>query len=94
MQKTFSEFINENKTDEPSYVKEVYEMLKNRELHPSGKFDNGGRFYAKNDDLINVRSPSRAFPYSQLVACRTLKYVRAVQEKFKCKNKQELINNV
>ncbi len=71
-------------------IKQVYEMLKNRQIHPSGEFDKGGRFYAQHDDLINVRTPSRAWPFSHMTACRTLKYVKAVCEKFQCKNIDEL----
>ncbi|HFD31318.1 MAG TPA: hypothetical protein ENJ28_01200 [Gammaproteobacteria bacterium] len=77
-----------------THIKEVYEMLKNREIHPTGKFDNAGRWYAANDDLISVRSPSRAWPYSQMTACRTRKYVKAVAEKFNCSDVKELIAHV
>ncbi len=77
-----------------SFIKQVYEMLKNREIHPSGEFDKGGRFYAKNEDLINVRTPSRNWPFSHMTACRTLKYVKAVAEKFNCQNIDELKNCV
>lgn len=72
-------------------IKEVYKMLKNREINPSGSFDSGGRWYANNKELINVRTPSRAWPYSEMVACRTLKYVKAVQAKFNCDNLNSLI---
>lgn len=72
-------------------LKEVYQLLQDREIHPSGRFDNGGRFYAVHVDLINVRSPSRKWPFSHMTACRTLKYVKAVNEKFKPKTKEELI---
>ena len=75
-------------------IKEVAMMLKNREIHPSGKFDNGGRFYATNADLINVRSPSRAYPYSQMQACRTLKYVKAVVEHFNCETKEDVLKHI
>lgn len=75
-------------------VVEAYEMLKNREVHPSGTFDTGGRFYATNSNLINVRAPSRAYPYSQMVACRTLKYVKAVAEHFDCKTKGDILSHI
>lgn len=75
-------------------VEVVYRMLKNRAIHPSGSFDGAQRWYADNQDLINVREPSRAHPYSQMSACRTLKYVKAVARKFKCKSKNELIASV
>lgn len=69
-------------------------MLKNREIHPSGNFDKQGRFYAENADLIDVRTPSRDYPYSQMTACRTLKYVKKVAEKFNCSNINDLIHNI
>lgn len=78
----------------PKFVKEVYEMLQEREIHPSGNFDNGGRFYALNDDLIDVRRPSRRWPNSHMLACRTLKYVKKVYDKFSPENKESLIKLV
>lgn len=71
-------------------INEVYQELKNRDIHPTGEFDKAGRFYAEHDDLINVRSPTRSWPFSQMQACRTKKYVKAVAEKFNCKNADEL----
>ena len=71
-------------------IKNVYTLLKNREIHPTGTFDNAGRFYAKHEHLINVRTPSRAWPHSHMLACRTLKYVKAVAEEFKCETEEEL----
>lgn len=75
-------------------IKEVYAMLQAREIHPSGSFDAKKRFYALHSDLINVRTPSAAYPFSELVACRTLKYVKAVCDKFECTTKDGLIANV
>lgn len=75
-------------------INEVYKMLKEREIHPSGTFDNAGRFFAHNDDLIDVRYPSRSWPHSHMLACRTKKYVTKVCEKYNCKTKEELINNI
>ena len=72
----------------------VYKMLKNREINPSGQFDKGGRFYATNGDLIDVRTPSRAFPYSEMQACRTKKYVKLVCAKYDCTTLAELIDKV
>ena len=68
----------------------IYSELKERMIHPSGTFDKGGRWYAENGDLISCRSPSRSWPYSEMTACRTRKYVTAVQEKFSCKTVEEL----
>lgn len=57
-------------------VDEVYEALKDREIHPAGEFDNAGRFYAENSHLLSCRTPSRAHPYSQILSCRTRRYVK------------------
>jgi len=76
------------------FIREVYELLRDRDIHPSGAFDNAGRWYAKNSNLISVRTPSRRFPYSELTACRTLKYVKAVVAEFKCKSYKTLLRSV
>jgi hypothetical protein len=75
-------------------IKEVFLLLRTRELNPKGKFDKAGRFYLDHADLVDVRDPSRAFPYSQLVAGRTLKYVKKVVEKFNPQSKDELLKLV
>lgn len=75
-------------------IQEVYELLQARVIHPSGEFKNGNKFYLDNSELVNVRAPSWRYPYSQMVAGRTKKYVKAFCEKYKCKNKQELIDRV
>ena len=75
-------------------IQSVYEKLKNRKIHPSGSFDSAGRWYAENADLINVRAPSRAWPYSQMKACRTKKYVKAVAAKYNCETEVDLISRV
>lgn len=71
-------------------INEIYQELKERMIHPTGTFDKGGRWYAENSDLINVRSPSRSYPYSEMTACRTKKYVKAVFEKISCKKVEDL----
>lgn len=71
-------------------VNAVYADLKDRKIHPSGSFDTEGRWWAEHRDLIDVRAPSRRFPYSEMLACRTRKYVAAVQKKFNCKSVEEL----
>ena len=44
-----------------------------RRSHPLGEWDNAGRFYALERTLsvTTCRSPSKAWPYSQMVAART-----------------------
>lgn len=72
-------------------INDVYEMLQARKLHPSGTFDNAGRFYLDDSDLVDVRSPSRSYPYSQMVAGRTKKFVKALVGKYRPQSKAELI---
>ena len=73
-------------------IKEVYQDLKSRRVNPSGSFDSAGRWHSDNGDLISVRPPSRSYPYSEMLACRTLKYVRAVAAQFECSSIEELRN--
>jgi len=75
-------------------INAVYQDLKNRNIHPKGEFDNAGRFYAEHQDLINVREPSRKFPFSQMAACRSKKYVTKVCEKYNCLTVDDLKRNV
>jgi hypothetical protein len=75
-------------------INTVYQDLRDRKIHPRGKWDNGGRFYAKHADLISVRSPSRAYPLSEMSACRTKKYVTKVADKFGCDTIETLLANV
>jgi hypothetical protein len=70
-------------------IKSVYFDLKERKLHPTGEFDKAGRFYLEHN-LTNVRSPSRAYPYSQMVAGRTLKYVKALVTHYNIQSEEEL----
>jgi hypothetical protein len=74
-------------------VKKVYELLKSRIINPSGCFDGAGRFYLEHSDLVSVRSPSRLWPYTQMNAGRTLKYVKAVAKKFDCGHDFELLKS-
>ena len=72
-------------------LKDVYEMLKERQLHPTGEFDKMGRFYLEDYELVDVRSPSAKYPYSQMNAGRTSKFIKAMAEKYKVQSKDELI---
>lgn len=51
--------------------------LRDRTVHPAGLFDNGGRFYiaSRCDCCIGVRSPSRSFPFSEMVHARSAVHV-------------------
>ena len=53
----------------------VFIRRKNRTEHPPGKFDSAGRWYASEEIQGYIRAPSRAYPYSQMVHCRTLDHV-------------------
>jgi len=55
----------------------AYLARKFRLVNPRGKFDDGGRFYPDEEaegGIPNVRPPSRAWPYSYMLACRTKKW--------------------
>ncbi|OPH35178.1 hypothetical protein [Moraxella atlantae] len=73
-------------------LKQVYEMLKNRQLHPAGEFDNAGRFYLEDYELVDVRAPSAKYPFSQMNAGRTSKFVKAMAEKYKVQTLDQLIS--
>ncbi|MFT9015100.1 MAG: hypothetical protein ABF990_05105 [Acetobacter sp.] len=57
-----------------------YMRRKARKVHPPGTFDNAGRWYAdeKTCAVALCRSPSRAWPYSQMKAARTVAHVAEV----------------
>jgi hypothetical protein len=48
--------------------------------HPKGKFDSAGRWYPSNSEVRDccerIRSPSRRWPYSLMLHCRTAKHVK------------------
>ena len=70
--------INRLKVDENLYTAaKDYLQLKRRETHPDGKFDNAKRFQVscKYHCCVGIRSPSRAYPFSQLVHARTARHV-------------------
>jgi len=57
-------------------ITECYEARRDRKVHPEGKFDSAGRWYpSSSEGTPSVRSPSRAWPYSYLLACRTRRHV-------------------
>jgi len=51
--------------------------LSNRATHPDGDFDKAGRWYPHHKCACcsHIRAPSRAYPYSLLVHCRTAEHV-------------------
>ena len=63
----------------------IYEDRRDRRTNPDGSFDSAGRWYPSReedaDDFTRgIRSPSRAWPYSYMVAARTRKHVVALVE--------------
>ncbi|HAS6095595.1 TPA: hypothetical protein I7145_13185 [Vibrio vulnificus] len=75
-------------------VNKVYEMLQDNDVYPSGSFETANKFYADNSHLISCRAPSRAFPYSELNACRTKKYVARVLQYYNCKSVKTLLKHI
>lgn len=69
-----------NTTNQKLIIKEIYELAKNRAIHPAGKFDNAGRWHPadllENSVSSDIRQPSRAWPYSLMVHCRTRKFIK------------------
>lgn len=59
-----------------------FEDLRDRKSHPEGKFDNAGRWYPSEycPCCNNIRSPSRAYPYTLLTHCRSAAHLAYVYE--------------
>lgn len=59
-----------------------YIARRDRHTHPDGDFDSAGRWYPAESEACaccdSVRSPSRSWPYSLLVHCRSLAHVAAL----------------
>ncbi|MBN2865093.1 MAG: hypothetical protein JXK16_03730 [Thiotrichales bacterium] len=85
-----NEFYAKESKITPDEIKTVYLALKNREKHPRGYFDKAGRFYVNDSDLIDVRAPSAKYPYSQMQAARTAKFVKALAHKYRVQSLSEL----
>ena len=54
----------------------IYAARKDRQVNPEGSFDKSGRWYPSDaedagGDGSKTRSPSRAWPYSYMLRCRT-----------------------
>jgi hypothetical protein len=59
-----------------------YIRRRDRLTNPEGEFDNGGRFYLADSERRGccgpIRTPSRAYPYSEMVHARTAAHVAAL----------------
>lgn len=60
-------------------VEKLYSRRQARLENPDGKFDKQGRFDPSPEEwcdcCTSVRAPSRAWPYSYMLHCRTKKHV-------------------
>lgn len=59
-----------------------YVSRSNRKKHPVGSFDSKGRFYIANSERCecchNIRSPSKSYPYSEMVHARSAIHVSSM----------------
>jgi hypothetical protein len=76
-------------TDETKkiFIDKVFTARKNRTIHPDGHFDSVRRWVPTlaedaEDITHRVRTPSRAWPYSYMTACRTRKHCAILVERF------------
>lgn len=74
------------KSDITGLVKKAYEARRDRDAHPEGRFDRARRWYPSeiedaDGDGTCVRSPSRAWPYSYMLRCRTRQHCRVLVER-------------
>ena len=60
----------------------VYAARRRRAVHPQGKFDAAGRWYPAKPEhrgcCGQIRSPSRRWPYSLMLHCRTARHVASL----------------
>ena len=60
----------------------TYLDRRDRASHPAGSFDKAGRWLPTGDEYqsccASIRYPSRAWPYSLLVHCRTAEHVASL----------------
>lgn len=64
-------------------INKLYQARKDRLIHPKGSFDKAKRWYPTDEEnsdnfTATVRSPSARYPYSYMLAARTLKHVKAL----------------
>ena len=66
-------------------AEEIYATRKSRREHPDGTFDKAGRWYPSEAETCecckHIRPPSRGWPYSLMVHCRTMKHIRNLVKK-------------
>jgi len=71
--------------DEKTYSAAVeYYKRKERISHPAGSFDKAGRWYPDHEEGLNgfvasnYRTPSRAYPFTLMSACRSCEHVASL----------------
>lgn len=74
--------------DDPHYSELVdsaareFLARRDRDSHPAGRFDDGGRWRPADEEkcacCAHIRKPSRRWPYSLLVHCRTAEHVASL----------------
>ena len=67
-------------------TKIIYDDRRNRRVNPEGRFDAAGRWYPStredaDGDGSKTRSPSRSWPSSYMLRCRTKQHCRALAER-------------
>jgi len=67
-------------------VASIYEARRDRKAHPEGNTDNAGRWYPSeredaDGDGSSTRYPSRAWPWSYMLRCRTRQHCRVLVER-------------
>lgn len=76
--------IEELDTSKLTKAVKCYINRQARTEHPSGHSDNGGRWYPDGHEACSccdyIRTPSRGFPYSLMVHCRTITHISALFE--------------
>lgn len=59
-----------------------YLARRDRTQHPDGRFDRKGRWYAADAErracCNGIRTPSAAYPYNQMLHCRTAEHVASL----------------
>lgn len=68
----------ESPTSEEIVALTLYEKRQARLAHPSGRADKQGRWWPSDTEqqiCCSVRSPSRSYPWSLMLHCRTLRHV-------------------
>ena len=72
--KTVKEYDNDLEKAAREYI-----SRKNRDSHPSGDFDKAGRWEPDAEEWCDccdyIRTPSRAYPFSLMIHCRTMEHI-------------------